>query len=109
MIFLRRRQSTKQSGNLYCQNTLVVGGRKISCLSKRLKFLSSEGPVDIYKCKDCGCLLRYHTIPLDPKGGVDEMRQRTYEGLSNKMIGTPNLGRFKVSKKVLGDRKIVTG
>lgn len=101
MIILRRRQSTKQAGDLRCQNTMVVRGQKVQCLSKRLRFLMSEGPVDIYKCKDCGCMLRYHTVPLDSKGGIDELKAKQFEGLHSKMLGIPNLGRFRITRKVI--------
>jgi len=102
MNILRRRQSTQQGGDLCCQNTLVVGGIKIPCRSQRLKFLSSEGPVDIYQCKDCGCKLRYHTVPLDSHGSQQEQLERRFEGLHSKQLGGPNLGNFKVTKKILG-------
>ena len=69
------------------------------CLSKRLKFLISEGPIDIYKCKDCGCVLRYHTVPLDSHGSTDEFRARQYEGVHRNQL--PNLGPYKVSKKLI--------
>jgi hypothetical protein len=72
------------------------------CLSRRLKFLTSEGPVDIYKCKDCGSQLRYHTVPLDPKGDVDRFRAEQFSGMHRGHIGhVPNIGPYKVRKKLI--------
>jgi len=58
--------------------------------------------VDIYKCKDCGCQLRYHTVPLDSHGSQQELLERRFEGVHSKQLGLPNLGNFKVTKKILG-------
>jgi hypothetical protein len=108
MLILRRRHSDKQVGDLHCQNTLVVRGIKVPCGSKRLRFVGSEGPVDTYKCKDCGCLLRYHTIPMDSRtdaaqlqregSGIHPKELNRIAGLTGKMN---NLGNFKVRQHKL--------
>ena len=71
------------------------------CLSKRLKFLSSEGPVDFYQCKDCGNKLRYHTVPLDSHGSQAEYKARMFEGVHPGQVPLPNIGPYKISKKLI--------
>ena len=103
MIFLRRRHSDKQVGDLCCQNTLVVGNRKITCKSTRLKFVESQGPIDTYRCKDCGCTLRYHTIPM---GEVDAPTIQGRTGLHPKELNAIAGFNDKVGKWRLKQHKV---
>ena len=100
---LRRRQSTKQSGDFSCQGLVFRNGMPDTCGSRRLKFVDSNGPVDTYRCKDCGQLNRYYTNPFDgTRVSPKDTGRVLYEGLHhkemNRYVKLPGLGKYRVRR-----------